>query len=375
MKKRKLTLALCCLCLGTTGYAQTTNPAPYCDGAFDDANGFLVSDAIKNVSFGTLSNNSGGQYAAPHYVYYSNLAAPVLTAGTTVPMSITFEVHGGSGYGVWIDFNRNNTFETNEKVAGSTANGWLTLGNNVTVTPSIVIPATAQAGETRMRIRIVEDDNYTATNGAAILPCNTGTSSTAIMDWGETEDYKVNITGGSTSARPVAAFTSNAITGTVNNSILTFTDNSTNSPTSRTWTFSPNTVAYQNGTTNASAIPALKFTAAGTYTVKLMVSNAAGKDSVTKTNYITIMPSTGIAENRSVSEMIVYPNPARDLLYVNPFFRHASLVIVDVYGKVCIRENKLSDDKLDISQLKTGLYFVRILKDGESFSKQILINK
>jgi len=49
-----------------------------------------------------------------------------------------------------------------------------------------------------MRVRIVEDDNYTlGANGYNIAACNASTTDTDVMDWGETEDYTINITGGS----------------------------------------------------------------------------------------------------------------------------------------------------------------------------------
>lgn len=185
------------LLVGGIALGQSTNPAPYCDASFDDMQGFLVEDAVTNVSFGTISNNSGGQYAAPHYVYYSNLPAATFQKGNTYPLSLTFDVHGGCGYGVWIDYNHNNTFEANEKVAGNTANNTLDLSNATVVNATVTIPTDAQTGVTRMRVRIVEDDNYNMANGWVPIPCNESNSDTDVMDWGETEDYAITITGSS----------------------------------------------------------------------------------------------------------------------------------------------------------------------------------
>ncbi len=174
--------------------AQSTSPSPYCDASFDDQQGFPVADAINSVSLGTLTNATNAQYAAPHYVFYNNLAAPNLVKGNTYNLSVVFNVQGGAGFGVWIDFNHNNTFDQNELVMGSTASAWLNISSNTVMSQNITIPLTALTGTTRMRVRIVEDDNYTMTNGAAILPCNLSSSITDVMDWGETEDYTVNIT-------------------------------------------------------------------------------------------------------------------------------------------------------------------------------------
>lgn len=175
--------------------AQTTSPSPYCDASFDDMNGFPVADAVNSVSIGTLTNASNAQYAAPHYVFYNNLQAPDLVKGNTYALTAAFAVHGGCGYGVWIDYNHNNQFEANEAVAGATAGNNLDLSDNTIVTVNVTIPASAVTGQTRMRVRIVEDDQFNAQYNFATAPCNASTSDTDVMDWGETEDYTVNITG------------------------------------------------------------------------------------------------------------------------------------------------------------------------------------
>lgn len=173
--------------------AQITNPAPYCDASFDDMQGFTVDDHINSVSFGTLTNASNSQYAAPHYVFYNNLSVKNFTKGSTYTLSVNFKTAGGCGYGVWIDYNRNNVFETSERIAGTTGTDILAVGGTPTINQSVIIPTTASVGNTRMRVRIVEDDNHNMVSTSQ-LPCNASTSATDVMDWGETEDYTINIT-------------------------------------------------------------------------------------------------------------------------------------------------------------------------------------
>lgn len=77
---------------------------------------------------------------------------------------------------------------------------------------------------------------------------------------------------------PVAAFVSNVTGGTVPFSVQ-FVDLSTNSPVSWVWSF---------GDGNASTLqsPAHTYLTAGTYTVTLTATNAAGSSTVTKADYI-----------------------------------------------------------------------------------------
>ncbi|HEU4719057.1 MAG TPA: M43 family zinc metalloprotease, partial [Bacteroidia bacterium] len=90
----------------------------------------------------------------------------------------------------------------------------------------------------------------------------------------------------SASVAPVAAFTMSA-SSVCAGTAVNFTDNSTNSPTSWSWTFpggSPGTSTAQN--------PAgITWSAAGTYTVSLTASNGSGSNTITHTITILALPS------------------------------------------------------------------------------------
>lgn len=78
-------------------------------------------------------------------------------------------------------------------------------------------------------------------------------------------------------------------------STVTFNDLSTGSPVFWNWTFEGGTP----GTSNAKN-PIVTYPVAGTYSVKLLVTNAAGQDSLIKTSYVTVNPlpdagTTGVA--------------------------------------------------------------------------------
>jgi len=80
---------------------------------------------------------------------------------------------------------------------------------------------------------------------------------------------------------PVANFTGNPTSGNPPLTVF-FTDNSTGSPTSWSWTFG-------DGGTSIAQNPSHQYTSAGSYTVALTVTNAYGKNAKTNANYITVI--------------------------------------------------------------------------------------
>jgi PKD repeat protein len=87
-------------------------------------------------------------------------------------------------------------------------------------------------------------------------------------------------------AAPVAAFTANSTTISVGGSV-NFTDQSTNAPTSWSWTFAGGTPA-----TSTVQNPSIVYNAAGTYAVTLTATNANGSNTLTQSTYITVTGGT-----------------------------------------------------------------------------------
>ena len=83
------------------------------------------------------------------------------------------------------------------------------------------------------------------------------------------------------SASPVANFSANPTSGNAPLKV-TFADTSTGSPTSWFWNFGDGSKSFLQN-------PIHKYSKAGTYTVNLTVKNAAGRNTVTKTNYIKVV--------------------------------------------------------------------------------------
>jgi PKD repeat protein len=87
---------------------------------------------------------------------------------------------------------------------------------------------------------------------------------------------------------PTAAFIASTTLPCVNNTNVAFTNQSSGNATLFSWIFSPATVTYLDGTNNLSASPHVSFDALGSYSVSLTATNAAGSNTITKTNYIAV---------------------------------------------------------------------------------------
>ncbi len=377
MMKKMLTV-FCAVLFTEAAFAQITNPAPYCSAAF--SNNYNMIDSMDfngtKFSFGTM-----GSFTSPNtYKYYNATVLPNLPQGGTATIKLRFFAPNDGEpiyYAVWIDYNKNNTFDNTELVMQNSNTNMAalpTFGASVTpITKTITIPATAVVGKTRMRVMRGEDvsNPYTYTPSFTLNPCPTAGPGT--NTYGCTYDFDINIVagGGSTTTAPKAAFSSTPTIGT-SSTVFNLKDSSTNTPTNYTWTFTPNTVTYQGGTSSTSANPQVKFTVAGSYTVKLKVSNTAGSDSITKSNYIRVNPtSVGQIEKNIIQ---FYPNPANSLIVIDNSYKGMTFSLIGIDGKIH-RSFVLNDNKIDVSDLPNGMYIIKMTGVDIVYMDKVIICK
>ena len=125
-----------------------------------------------------------------------------------------------------------------------------------------------------------------AANAAGALTFNF-TSDVSVTPAG----WEATISCQSTTVPPVADFSASSVAPPINTTV-TFTDLSSNIPTSWAWSFTPASVVYMGGTTASSQNPQVQFTTLGLYTVTLTATNAYGSDSEIKTGYINAINCT-----------------------------------------------------------------------------------
>lgn len=185
-----------CIITCSNGGATTTSTAlqvtmapPYNCNCVSTATSDFDTD-ITNVTVGSLNNTSacfatgGAGSVSGMYQNYKGIAPPNLAQSASIPVSVTITgcdgTHYSTGPSVFIDFNQDGDYtDAGEAVF----NAPLTVAGGAlsqTLTGSFVVPCTALTGLTGMRV--------VAQEGVS-SPSSCGT-----YNWGETEDYLVNIT-------------------------------------------------------------------------------------------------------------------------------------------------------------------------------------
>ena len=93
------------------------------------------------------------------------------------------------------------------------------------------------------------------------------------------------------SLAPVCSFTASTTSATKGQTVI-LTNTSINKPTNFKWTISPSNYTLLNSTKLTDSVVYLSFSQAGTYSVKLYVSNLSGADSLLKSNHIAVSSVT-----------------------------------------------------------------------------------
>lgn len=152
-------------------FTTTSTQVQYCASTSSSSN----DEYISKVQLGSINNSSGAQNYSDFTSKSTNLSA-----GENYTITITPKWKGtkyNEGYAVWIDYNNDGDFNDAGELVFSKS-----PSKSTTVSGSFTVPAGVVTGATRMRVAM----KY---NG---VPTACGS-----FDYGEVEDYTVNISSGS----------------------------------------------------------------------------------------------------------------------------------------------------------------------------------
>ncbi len=124
------------------------------------------------------------------------------------------------------------------------------------------------------------------------------------------DDFKIMFNDAGQVLAPTASFNTSSASVCINSTVL-FNDLSANQPTTWAWDFGDGTTATNQSPSHVYATP-------GTYTVTLTVTNAAGSNTSTLTNYITVNALPVVTIVSSAANNIVCINDGTIQLTVSP---------------------------------------------------------
>lgn len=210
----------------TTSYCIPTSATGPADG-----------DYVNSVQLGTISNTNSGGTTQPTYTNFSSGFSTSLLQGSTHTITIQGGSYSPDRYAAWIDYDQNNSFSTSEKLGEFTTNA---AGQSQSF--SFTVPANANVGNTRLRVRGVFVNSG---EPSPLDPCfNYG--------YGETEDYGIVITAPSSSFC-IPTSVNGTADGDYINGVSLGSINNTNSGGTSAPTYSNLTATWSTGLVRGSA--------------------------------------------------------------------------------------------------------------------------
>jgi hypothetical protein len=94
-------------------------------------------------------------------------------------------------------------------------------------------------------------------------------------------------------------------------------------------------------------------------------------NSCSVTSSCVTISSLGIEGDASHSALSIYPNPASLVVNISTDETVRSVRVIDILGK-SISVTNFTDNKIDVSLLQSGVYFVEIKTEGNRYIKKFI---
>jgi len=364
MKKRVLLSLLYCLSGISCAFAQyclLPGRTPYS----------TLQPGITNFQLNTINRTSGNSESTSSVVVNTGLST-TLTAGQTYTISIShsedtqYFVGDRNNLRVWIDYNKNFSY-TN---SGETVLSQDLEAPGTTYTASFTVPLSIPSGTTSLRAtaKMSSDAGHT-------LPTPCDSPADALGYHGEMEDYTVVIEN---PGFPLAGFDISstvcvASSATVNNT-------STGAPiVTYSWVSNPSSGVTFNPNTTA-ANPQIIFSNSGTHTITCLATNSISSNSSNKIVNVSNCNFVGVSEHEWSDQIKVSPNPSSGLVKIQvPVSTITGLVLTNYLGQAILEKKFTGNDgttlSLDLSEVKAGIYFIKVTTGAYSVSKRLILEK
>lgn len=133
--------------------------------------------------------------------------------------------------------------------------------------------------------------------------------------------------------------------------------------------------APANGTYSGTGVTAGSFDPAiagvGTHTLTYEFTDGTGCTG-SATSDIVVDACASIKEI-NVNAVNVYPNPTKEAVTVSFNGEEASIIVMDVKGQVLITERIVSNETVNMNNLSSGTYFVKVTIEGNTFTQRVIV--
>lgn len=93
--------------------------------------------------------------------------------------------------------------------------------------------------------------------------------------------------------------------------------------------------------------------------------------------FVVLPSSTGISESQDLKQLLAYPIPVNDLLYIRPnSSQNGNLLITDILGQIVFYQENIQDEKsfqINTSQWNNGIYFIKLNNKNGISSNKVLV--
>ena len=90
-------------------------------------------------------------------------------------------------------------------------------------------------------------------------------------------------------------------------------------------------------------------------------------------HYYRNYPPLEVPENK-LQNIIFYPNPAGDKIFIKTPINKLSILITDINGRTVISHENPNSNEIDVSSLKPGMYFLNIQSSEGNITKKFIKN-
>ncbi len=337
-------------CGGSCTPCDTGNDNEYCNSYGDDSSfEFIAEVAVGDYYF--ASGDDEGYADNTDIVFEAG-------QGANVDLELVPEFVGEAYpeyWQVWVDFNQDGDFDDAGELAFDSG-----IASSSTVSGKLTVPSTATLGVTTMRVQMMWESAYDD-------PC-------AIIDYGEVEDYSLEITeeeAPATCAAPSNSWVSNVQNTKVKMNWDAMPDAIKYKVRYRTVYGSDNWV-YKNASNAFRTLTPLLSGTEYEYQIRTKCPNgwtAYGEVQTFSTTANKEATDTRAVDLATTFTLKAYPNPAdtQVQIEVSNLTQAATLSIFDLSGKL-LQETSVEGDtqlQLDVSGYQNGFYLIQ-LSDGQN---------